>query len=345
MLSTGLDAGIRYQPQSWITIGAARLPARFGDLQDEYKAVQESIAIVDRGDRGLLKIGGEDRAAWLHNLVTNAVTTLDVHRGNYAFAVDVRGRVLFDMNLLIMPDEIWLDIPRAALGLAGDHFDKHLFAEDVTITNASDDYLRLGVCGQYAAGCMQQRGAGQLMAMPDLGLASFGGDATLFRHDFAGVPGFELIVEREEAVGIWNTLVEEDRAIPVGFETIDLLRIEAGIPWYGRDIDETVLPPETLQIERGINYHKGCYLGQEIIERMRAYNSLGNSLVRVKIEDGEGLKEQDAFTQEGKAVGRLTSLRQHPVSGDWLGLGYLKTKAAAVGTQIGDPARDVEILS
>ncbi len=340
-----LGGAVQYEPARWMQVGPVQVPAAYGDVADEYRAAREGLVVVERGDRGLIRVAGADRATWLHNLVTNAVTTLDVHRGNYAFAVDVRGRVIFDLNVLTMPNELWLDVPRAAVPVALAHFDGHLFTEEVEVHDATDSHARLAVTGPLAAECVHRHGAGQLQAMPDLGLASFGGDATLFRHDLAGLPGFELIMERPLAVAIWNQLVERDGAVPCGYEAIDVLRIEAGIPWFGRDIDERVIPPETGQVERGISYHKGCYLGQEVIERMRAYGSMANHLIRVRMAEGDGIAEQSELRQDGKAVGRLTSLRAHPLEAGWVGLGYLKSRASATGLTAGEPPRDVEVLA
>ena len=127
-------------------------------------------------------------------------------------------------------------------------------------------------------------------------------------------------------------------------ETLDVLRIEAGIPWLGRDIDATVLPPETGQIERGISYHKGCYVGQEIIERMRSRGALARRLVRVRTADGVGLAWPTSLRQNGSEVGRLTSLVPHPVTGEWIGLAYLKTRVAEpAGITAGDPPRAIRV--
>jgi folate-binding protein YgfZ len=112
---------------------------------------------------------------------------------------------------------------------------------------------------------------------------------------------------------------------PAGFDTLDVLRIEAGIPWLGRDIDERTLPPETGQVARGISYNKGCYLGQEVIERMRSHGALARRLVRVRMEDGAGIEIPAIFKSAEADAGRVTSLIPHPQGTGWIGLGYLKT--------------------
>ena len=125
-----------------------------------------------------------------------------------------------------------------------------------------------------------------------------------------------------------------------------MLRIEAGLPWLGRDLDEHVLPPETGQVERGISFHKGCYLGQEIIERMRAHGELNKRLVRLCAADGTGLKLPAKLRRDNLDVGRITSLVPHPCDACWVGLGYLKTAVTGFADILaGDPPRAITIRS
>ena len=170
-------------------------------------------------------------------------------------------------------------------------------------------------------------------------------EARLVRHDFAGLPGFELILPRGEAAAWWQRLVQHGAA-PAGYQTLDVLRIEAGLPWPGRELDQTVLAPETGQIERGISYRKGCYLGQEIIERMRAHDALAKRLVRLRVPDGAGLELPAVLRRDNLEVGRITSLVRHPTQPCWPGLGYLKTAVTGFADiTAGDPPRPVTILT
>jgi len=106
----------------------------------------------------------------------------------------------------------------------------------------------------------------------------------------------------------------------------------------------TILRANPLSSERGVSYHKGCYVGQEIIERMRSRGSLARRLVRVRTDDGAGLALPTPLRQSGSEVGRLTSLVQHPVTGEWIGLAYLKTKVTKLGgITAGEPPRAIRI--
>jgi tRNA-modifying protein YgfZ len=326
-------------------IRGVRMAAHFVAPAEEYDAAQTSAALFDRSDHGLLVLTGRDRQAWLHNLVTNSVTTLEHGAGNYAFAVNIRGRILFDLNILCLADSLWLDLDALAVAIAAAHFDRHLFTEDVKLENAGGQYARLGCSGPRTADIAGQLGIGNFRVLHAQAHLPLAGDVRFIRHDFAGSPGFELVVPRGHAAAWWDRLAEQG-ARPAGHRTLDVLRIEAGIPWLGRDLDDQVLPPETGQIERGVSYRKGCYLGQEVLERMRAHGALARRLVCLRAADGTGLSLPAALSRDGQEIGRISSLVPHPKQPYWPGLGYLQTSVTGYADiSAGDPPRAITICS
>lgn len=335
-----------YCPAQTCAERGAELPQRFADPRGEYEAARSAAAAVDRSDRVVIELRGRDRKSWLHNLVTNAVTTLADYAGAYAFACDVRGRVQFDLDILNLPDAIWIDVDRAAAPGALAHLERYHISEDVTLALRAADFARLGVCGPRAPEIAAALGAGGLEDMPPLSSRALdGGTARLFRHDFCGLVGFELVVPSDRAHAAWDGAVSAG-ARPMGRLALDVLRIESGIPWLGRDIDDTTLPPETGQVERGISYRKGCYLGQEILERMRSHGSLARRLVRLRVADGRGISLPSTMGLGGKDVGRVTSLAAHVAKAGWVGLGYLRTHVTQpAGIVVGDPPREIELDS
>jgi folate-binding protein YgfZ len=326
-------------------ISGVRLAAAFRPAAEEYRAAREQAGLFDRSNRGLLIVTGADRAAWLHNLVTNAVTTLEENRGNYAFAVNLKGRILFDLNILCLPGMLWLDLDRAAVAMAATHFDRHLFRENVKIEDTSGQFARLGCCGPRAADVAGQLGLANLTSLPRLASRPLADGAHLVRHDFAGLPGFELVVPRGQAAAWWDQVAQVG-ARPTGHQILDLLRVEAGIPWLGRDLGNHVLPEETGQGSQTISHHKGPYLGQEVIERLRAREVLAKRLVRLQTTDGAGLDLPAALRRDGVDLGQITSLVKHPAKPYWLGLGYLKTAVTGYADiTAGSPPRAITICS
>jgi len=361
-IQTPFAASPRYRPGAWRETALLRWAARFDATSAEYDAARESAALFDRCDRGLLELTGADRATWLHNLCTNDVVRLADGQGAYAFAIDVRGRVLFDMNVLARGAALLLDLDAHFVAAARAHLERYLIMEAVQIADRSDELTRLGIAGPSAAEHASRvcgaaltdpefdAGAKQRLAsvgsMAPLASLALAGGVTLFRHDFCGLPGFELILPRAAAAAWWERGVAAGSLTPAGFDTLDALRIEAGIPWLGRDIDEKVIPPETGQAERAISYQKGCYLGQEVIERMRSHGAMARRLARLTLADGAGLAPPATISHAGKQVGRLTSLARRPDGESWIGLGYLRTGLlASSALEVGDPPRPLTVAA
>lgn len=321
--------------------------ADYGDPRAEYDHALKAVGLYHARTRGLIEITGGDRASWLHNLVTNAVKNLQPGEGNYAFAANVKGRILFDGNIIVLADRIWFDIDRRYSPKAMAHFDRYIISEDVRLTDRSDEFCRLALLGPMApdvAGGLGATHAGNMASVGSTSVPLAGKHRLLVRHDFAGVTGLELYIDADDAVTCWERLLEIGRTVlrPVGHAAVEVLRIEAGLPVYGLDIDEEVLPAETQQIERAVSYVKGCYLGQEIVERMRSRGGLARKLVGLRLSGGAGVQHGSVLKAEGAEVGRLTSTCESYATGGTIGLGYVKLAHAKPGTVLAVDATEVQ---
>lgn len=321
---------------------------------ERYRTVKTAGGVYLREDRGLIEITGRDRVSWLNGLVTNVVTTLRPGEGSYAFACNVRGRVIFDLNILVLEDRIWLDVDRRRTAAALAHLDHYLITEEVCVADRTAATRRLAIIGLQAPRVIERLGLGDLTAMAALrhGLGAIGCvPLRLFRQDIGGLPTAELILgdvggatapgtttPRDAVPGLDAAcgaivsactaleFVELDRAV------VEILRIEAGIPASVDDIDEEILPPETGQTERGISHQKGCYLGQEVIERMRSRGALARRLVGLVVEGDNPVPPGSIVAVEGRDVGRTRSCCRSEAAAAVLALAYLKTTHADPGT-------------
>lgn len=334
--------------------GPIELVLDYGDWQAEHKLARNSAGLEDRSWRGLIEVGGKDRTAWLHNLVTNEVKNLRPGEANYAFAINVKGRVLFDANVLVEAGRIWLDIDARFRAAIVAHLEKYVISEDVTLADRSGDFVRLAVLGPRMKEVAGRCGPGHAAAMAQLqhAPAELGGASVrAVRHDYAGQPGLEYVVPADAAAQVWRHLLESVAACgggPVGWQATRCLRMEAGIPAFGEDIDDDVIPPETGQIERGISYQKGCYLGQEVIERMRSHNVLARRLVGLRLSEAVACPPAARLLVDDAEVGRLTSTCHSPLLGAVLGLGYVKTVFASPARRVtvrrGDKSAAAELI-
>lgn len=306
----------------------------------QYRAATTAAATCQREGRALIEVTGSDRATWLNNLVTNVVTTLQPGEGNYAFAVNVKGRVVFDLDMLVLQDRLWLDMDERARPAALSHLERYTVTEDVKLGDITNGHRRIAFIGPAAHEIVDRLALGNLVPMSQLQhvTATIAGiECRLIRHDFVGLPAAEIIAPAADfdAVRSAITAAAGERPLPnIDADTLQLLRIESGIPASVDDIDDGVVPPETGQVERGISYHKGCYLGQEVIERMRSHGVLARRLVGIRVEGEAVVPSGVALTANGQEIGRVTS-------GCWseklqarLALGYAKSGHAKPDTRV-----------
>lgn len=307
----------------------------------EYRAIREACALVNRSDRALLRVTGADRASWLHNLTTNQVKNLGGGEGNYAFVLNLKGRILFDVNISARPDCLLLDVDRRCLSVGLAHFEKYTITEDVTVTDVSDTVERFGLTGPRIPALLGDVGVTQLNAMPDFGTmtGSFAGrDITIIRHDFSGTLGVEIITESGAGAALWEFLASagrQDPGVVVGEDALDIHRIECGLPRYPQEINDDVLPGETGQSERAVSFQKGCYLGQEVVERMRSRGVVARKL-RGLVLEGAAIPPggSELVDAGGHAIGRVTSACHSIGRNAVVGLGYIKTGSSAAGIAI-----------
>lgn len=328
-------------------------------LEVEYGELQEGPACADRSYRALLEISGRDRATWLHNLTTNQVKPLQQGEGNYAFCLNVQGRILFDLNILVRSESIWVDLDRGFLPVARKHFEKYTITEDVNIADRSDDFVRFALVGNGIRAFLSERNISHAATLPLLGTAEislYGIPITAARTDFCGPFALDLFVPPDRAVWLWEGFVDDDQLMPVGFDAVQVCRIEAGIPWPGHEIIDEYLPAETGQLRRAVSFQKGCYLGQEVVERMRSRGVVARLLRGLLIEgdsvsdnsnlksDISNLKSADSGVilppgssvadASGKALGTVTSTCRSLALNKPIAMAYLKTAGAAPNQQV-----------
>lgn len=310
-------------------------------LPKDYQALTGGVALIDRSDRALLEVRGADRQSWLHNLTTNEVRRLSPGDGNYAFAVNVKGRIEFDLALSLLPESIWIDLPAGVRERAVKHLSRYHITEDIELVDRSGEFARLALAGPQTVLVMTALGAPNAMALAQHapGQFSFGGEMVRFiRHDFCGVPAVDLFVPPGLTDALCDGLVRGEWGVAVSRvdpAAVEARRIEAGIPAWPTEIHDDILPAETAQLDRAVSFQKGCYLGQEVVERMRSRGGLARRLVGVTL-DGDALPEPGAelHTADGATVGRVSSACLSPGLGRVVALAYAKPAATAPGTAV-----------
>lgn len=298
-------------------------------LSNGYIALREGAAWMDLSGRGKIRAIGEDRARLLHAMTTNQVETLKPGEGCYAFFLTAQGRILADANLLCFEDHFLIDTEPETRTKVYEHLDRYIIADDVTLEDQTGRMATIAIEGPKAAVALAELGA-PVPAGPYSSVSwKFG---TVAHLDTTGKGGFFLFIPMEEKEAVLSQLFK------AGFpeataEDARVVRIESGRPRYGEEITERYLVQETDQL-RAVNFNKGCYLGQEIVERVRSRAQIHRVLRRLEIETSEPpaagtkLKSGDADAAE------IASAVFSPALGKTVALAYVRTQFADPGTPI-----------
>jgi aminomethyltransferase len=281
------------------------------------------VGWLDLSGRSRLLIAGADRKRFLHGQVTNDVNKLAVGESCYAAIVTAKGRIESDAHIHCLEDALLLDFEPGLSARIAARFEKYVIADDVEIKDASGTYVMFTVQGPESNPLPRAEGYGKRVG-EWLCVANLRGTSK----------GFDLFVP----------VAEKDRARLPGNQcseaALEIVRIESGLPRFGIDMDETNLAPETGIEDRAISYTKGCYIGQEVISRIRTYGQVARALRGLRSENP--LKPGEKLFLGGKEVGHVTSSVFSPVLRANIALGYVRKEHNAIGTKL-DGAEIVQL--
>lgn len=311
------------------------LPARFTTVDDEWAAVRRRCGLLDAGFRALLRLTGTDRVTFLQGMVSNDVAQLQNGDGTYAALLTQQGKVISDLRVFVLPDELWLDVPAARAVAVRENLERYIIADDVEFV-ADDSLAPLVVIeGPQADRVMLAVTGESVTDLPPFAHREMTFDGVRVRAvavAHTGERGYLLFGDPAGAPNLWKHC-RAAGAEPVGMDALDVLRIEAGIPWYGRDFDDTALISE-VGLEAAISYKKGCYLGQEVVERVAARGQVHRKLVGL-ICEGERVPAPDSkLRRDSKDAGWITSAVWSPARNAAIALGYVRRESWDIGTDI-----------
>jgi folate-binding protein YgfZ len=280
-----------------------------------YEALRDRAAWLDLSTRGKIKLTGEDRGRLLHAMTTNHIQQLAPGDGCYAFFLNDKGRILADANILCQSDYFLLDVEAEARQSLYQHLDRFIIADDVTLEDATDTTATIAVEGPQATATLERAGA----PIPERDYASLAwGDLLVARLNSTGSPGYFIFGPAAEKASLISRL-EAGGAEPADADAARIVRLEHGKPRYSEDISERFLAQEANQ-PQALHFSKGCYLGQEIVERVRSRGQIHRVLKPLTLETIEppapGTKLQDAS--------EITSAAYSPALGKVVALAYVR---------------------
>jgi folate-binding protein YgfZ len=312
-----------------------RFRADFGSVRDEFGALTLACGLYDLAARRRVAISGADRVRWLNGMVTNNTRDLAAGQGVYAFLLNPQGHILSDLYAYNRGDCLVVDTDGSQWEKILRTFDHYIIMDDVEVAHISDKPATLGLAGPGAAAVLRSAGleAPALRALQFQDLTWGNTSLTLVRTDNPAVESYELWAAPDTLPSLWQSLADAG-AKPTGTDALELLRIASGVPRYGQDIRERDLPQETGQ-QRALHFSKGCYIGQEIVERIRSRGNVHRRFTGFEVQGtlpAVGAKIQ----MDGKDVGEVTSAALLPAANGQLSvaLGYLRRELATPGKQL-----------
>ncbi len=287
--------------------------------------------------RALITVVGGDRSRWLDGMVSNDVRSLGPERSGCAAVVLTRtGRVVSDLHVLWRPGELWLDLDAAAAGPTRAHLEKFIIADDVRLEERGAG-TRLALEGPAARAVLVAAAGAVAPLAQDCCVESAVGSIPLLlaAYGWSGESAFQLFAEAGAEETLVQGLVEAGAGlglIEASPEALEILRIEAGIPRFGTELDETVLPDEA-RLGRAVSTSKGCFAGQEVVARLRSRGQLSHHLVGLRF-DGDSPPSKGAEVRVGeRRVGEVTSACLSPAAGS-IALAFVRRPHHEPGTEV-----------
>lgn len=283
-----------------------------------YEALKESVALLERPERKILRLTGKDPVGMLDAVLTNEIPK-DANTGAYAMLLNPKGRIQTDLRVLKSGDEILIDTEPEGLEAAEEILGRYAPFSRVKLEEAS-----LSILGLYGPKAKDLLGVQELAEHQTTSVVI--ADTPLLAAGVCvPVSGYDLIGPAEALRTVREYLVSAG-AIPTGHEAYETARIVAGIPRFGTDITPENFPGETGALDRAVSFQKGCYPGQETVARMH-YRGHPNKTLRRLVIEGPPPTTDDAIVQGEKTVGKITSIAPLPVNGARVALGYLSRNA------------------
>jgi folate-binding protein YgfZ len=308
-----------------------------GDVRAQFSALISGCGIYELAQRAKIKLTGRDRVRWLNGMVSNNIRDLAASQGVYAFLLNAQGHILGDLYAYNRGESLLVETDRAQLEKVLSVFRKYIIMDQVEIEDISEKLISIGIAGPRSGEVLKAAGFQfpQLEALQFTDMTWRQLSVTLVRHDNPLVESYELWSAPGDTKTLREALANAGATL-VGEVAIEWLRIAAGMPRYGQDIRERDLPQETEQ-SRALSFTKGCYIGQEIVERIRSRGAVHRTFIGFEIEGSlpaPGTKVQ----VDGKDVGEITSVASVPTDGNGrkVALGYCRR-------EVGTPGREVMI--
>jgi folate-binding protein YgfZ len=320
------------------------LPDDFGDVREEQRFANESVALIDKSYRAYLTFTGPDRVRYLNAILTNDIKSLAVGHSNVSLLLNPQGRILAEIETLALPDRLVCVSHAMIRARLVEWLEKYIIMDDVTLTDGTEKFGTLALEGPKTGEAVRELTAAEFAAMPDAtsldtavrnperGRSAI--SCRLVRRSFSSA---ELIVARNDLPWLWKilqTTAKQFSGGAMGYSALSAQRLVQGVPWFGYDFGEKQIPHEAGLQNSHISYTKGCYTGQEIVERVRSRGQVNRQRVGLRFADGVQVVPGAGavLSLDAAEVGYITRAARSFFPPAILSMGYVRKEGGALGT-------------
>jgi len=326
------------------------MPDCFSSFDQEYRFARESAALVDKNCRAFLYLTGADRLRYLNAILTNDVRRTETGAGVPSLLLNPQGHIVAELEVYALPDRFLVVSYAMIRERLIEALDKYIIMDDVTLEDVTSSLAVLGVEGPRSPDVLRAISGVEFASLAELGHreAQIAGIAVRVVRRSAGAPGFECIVAGDQLQNLWGALLPAVRAAgggPIGYATLNSLRLEAGVPWFGYDFDESVIPHEAGIVDTHVSFTKGCYTGQEIVERVRSRGHVNRGRAGFSFSGTAVPERGTKLLVDGKEVGYITRAGFSPAIGHPIGMGYIRREYSTPGTTLQSSSGMATVIS
>jgi folate-binding protein YgfZ len=316
------------------------LPSDFGNFRDEFFFAKKSVALIDKNYRAYFSFTGPDRVRYLNAILTNNIKDLAPQHGVVSLLLNPQGHILAEVETYALADKLFCISYLMIRESLCETLEKFIIMDDVTMSDDSSIHCALALEGPAAARIVSDLTGVDLNSLPELGMQEVHVGSLpcmLIRRSPGQHVSAELISDRRNMRELWDVLQERARAAgggPTGYLALSALRLEQGIPWFSYDFGEKQIPHEAGLENSHISYTKGCYTGQEIVERVRSRGQVNRRRVGLVFDHSTAPPAGTALTVAGKEVGQVTRAAAPPDLPTAIGMAYVRKESNTPGTQL-----------
>jgi folate-binding protein YgfZ len=329
------------------------LPSDFGDWLAEYRHLHDSVALLDKNYRAYLDFTGPDRVRYLNAILTNNIKDLRENHGAISLFLNPQGHILAEIETDAFSEKLFCLSYASIREPLIATFDKYIIMDDVTLTDRTADFATLGLEGPKAALLAEE-----LTGVDPADLAELETrlvsvkriPCRLGKRSPGGVASAEFLVDREHTEALWKILLEAARRHgggPAGYQALSTTRLEQGTPWFSYDFGEKQIPHEAGLQDSHISYTKGCYTGQEIVERVRSRGQVNRVRVILKYDTPQPPAPGTPLLSDGKEAGYTTRAAFSPALNAPIGMAYVRREKSTPGgvVELPDAAGSATIVT